>query len=75
MDIVLGDDSTEVTTIFLLMKRAKLVKEPASAKALHIYCQNLGFQRGMITCIVIVNWYKIMSRSKTSITKNDNYYD
>jgi hypothetical protein len=40
LDIVLGDDSTEVTTIFLLMKRAKLVKEPASAKALHIYCQN-----------------------------------
>jgi hypothetical protein len=40
LDIVLGDDSTEVTTMFLLMERAKLVIEPASAKALHIYCQN-----------------------------------
>ena len=41
MDIVLGDYSTVVTTMFLLVERAKLVIEPASAKALHIYCQNL----------------------------------
>jgi threonine dehydratase len=31
LDIVLGDDSTEVTTMFLLMEKAKLVIERAGA--------------------------------------------
>jgi threonine dehydratase len=31
LDIVLGDDSTEVATTFLLMEKAKLVIEPAGA--------------------------------------------
>jgi threonine dehydratase len=31
LDIVLGDDYTELTTMFLLMEKAKLVIEPAGA--------------------------------------------
>jgi hypothetical protein len=40
MGYSLGDDSTEVTTMFLLMEKAKLVIDQQVQQDLHIYCQN-----------------------------------